>query len=237
MENEHKKTKELLKTLQNVDLKIKEMEEELSRIPEIIKNIEKEIGKEKEGLVEEEEKIKNLKKEEKLKELSLKEVEEKITKLSSQLYAAKTNEEYKAFLKEMEFAKSEKAKLEDEILNMMEEIEEKEENFGNFKQNMQRNILKLQEKKKDTENKEKELKKKLKEILETKDRLIKDIPQEYIKIYEKIKKNKGGVAVAQVTQDNRCSVCLNPVPLQKVIEIQHDDKLFFCEYCGRILID
>ncbi len=230
--------KELLRNLQDVDEEIVRIENDLIEIPEKIKKLEEKIKDENQNLQQAEEGIKDLKKNEKLKELSLQETEEKIAKLSTQLYSAKTNEEYKAFLREIEFAKQEKRKIEDEILELMEEIEEKEKKLPEVKKKIEENIKKLKDEKEKENKRIKELEGKIKELTETRGRILKEIPEQYVKIYEKIRKNKEGIAVARVTEDNRCSVCLNPVPLQKVIEIKNQqNKLFFCEYCGRILID
>jgi predicted nucleic acid-binding Zn-ribbon protein len=33
-----------------------------------------------------------------------------------------------------------------------------------------------------------------------------------------------------------CSGCHNIVPSQRQLEIRRNNRLFFCEYCGRILV-
>ena len=53
--------------------------------------------------------------------------------------------------------------------------------------------------------------------------------------YMRIRKAKKGKAVATIRR-SACSGCHNIVPSQRQLEIRRNNKLFYCEYCGRILV-
>jgi predicted nucleic acid-binding Zn-ribbon protein len=65
--------------------------------------------------------------------------------------------------------------------------------------------------------------------------LVAAIQPDLLKRYDRVSKSKAGIAVAAVTRD-RCSACLNPVPAQRVLEVERQDCLYSCEACGRILV-
>ena len=56
-----------------------------------------------------------------------------------------------------------------------------------------------------------------------------------ISAYMRIRKAKKGKAVATIKR-SACSGCHNIVPAQRQLEIRKNSRLFFCEYCGRILV-
>lgn len=70
---------------------------------------------------------------------------------------------------------------------------------------------------------------------EARARVIESLPPATLKLYERIRRNKGGVAVV-TTKGERCNGCLNPVPAQRMLEIDREDRIYTCEACGRILV-
>jgi predicted nucleic acid-binding Zn-ribbon protein len=56
-----------------------------------------------------------------------------------------------------------------------------------------------------------------------------------ISSYMRIRKAKKGLAGATIKR-SACSGCHNIVPSQRQLEIRRNNKLFYCEYCGRILV-
>jgi predicted nucleic acid-binding Zn-ribbon protein len=55
------------------------------------------------------------------------------------------------------------------------------------------------------------------------------------KQYERIAKAKEGIAVAPIKKSS-CGGCFSAIPPQKIVEIRELNRLFTCEYCGRILV-
>lgn len=232
---EMKETLLKLQGLQKIDNEISQLLKEKEEIPKRIEYFNGLIKEAKEELRREKENIVDLKKRYKESELDLSSCEEKIQKYSIQLYSAKTNEEYKAFLKEIETQKRLKEETEERMLQIMEDME-------NSEKAIKEKEMSVLEKEREMNSKIEEEKSRLGKILsDIKERevdretLTKTLEKNILEIYERIRKNKNGLAVVKIEKD-RCGGCLNPLPTQLILEVKKSEKIHFCEYCGRILV-
>lgn len=228
--------KELLKQLQSTDKNIHELQTQLEAIPKKVETLEKEIERLYKMIEDSKQSLVNAQKELKLSELNLKSQEEAVAKYNSQLFSARTNEEYKAFLKEIETAETRKKETEDQIIEWMEKIEEIDADIAR-----RQSEIKTEEGTKRAEIEQEkarqaDLEKQIKEEQEKRESLRGKTPAGMLSVYDRIGKSKGIIAAALVLDDNRCSGCLNPIPAQKAIEAEHSEEISFCEYCGRILL-
>jgi uncharacterized protein len=222
-------------SLQQLDLELRTLTAKLDSIPGRIADLKRAVEQLRADLELAKTAIVEHRKQYKLAEVDLKSAEEKIGSYSVQLYSAKTNEQYKAFLKEIENQKKQKNSIEDRMLVLMEETEQ-------LDRQVRENETKTVELDVETSRKVQLLEVELHE-LETaiaerqvqRKALIETVPGDLLKRYERVRANKGGIAVASVTKD-RCSACLSPVPAQRTLEIERQDRLYSCEACGRILI-
>jgi len=227
--------KELLKELQATDTELHTLTAEREAIPEKIAVLEQEINLLSHRLEEAKQKLTNSRTELKLAELNLTSQEETLAKYNSQLFSAKTNEEYKAFLKEIEIAERKKNEMEDQIIMLMERIEQEEVQLAKRRTEKETEESKKEQEIQAVKASQSQLEARLKEVREKYERLRKELPANILALYDRIKKSKHGLAVARILDANRCSACLNPVPTQQAIEAAHSNTLIFCEYCGRIL--
>ncbi|WP_457641659.1 zinc ribbon domain-containing protein [Persephonella sp.] len=221
--------------LQEIDSQIDNLKKLIETIPEEINNLEKE----KEELIFKFDKLRNdirhleaLKKE---KELDIQTYEDKILKIQSSLEKVKTNEEYKALLREKAHAEETIMELEDEILNLMEEIEKLKEEEKKLKD-------KVGEKRKDIEKaielKKAELEKtkeKLDQLLKEREEYIKTVKPSLFSKYEMVRRKRGGKAVA-IVDSNTCTGCFMIIPPKVYSELVKSKKLFTCPHCSRFLI-
>jgi uncharacterized protein len=228
--------KEILKELQATDTELHDLIGAKERIPHIVEGLEAEISELKRRFEETKAALTDARKGLKMAELNLATHEEAIGKYNSQLYSAKTNEEYKAFLKEIETAEAKKKEAEDRIIEIMEKIEAEEAELvtreNSLKTDEKTKLAEIQEVKASLASLEEEIKK----INDKYERLRSELPADILSAYDRIKQKKDGIAVASIKDGDRCSACLNPVPAQNVIEAAHSDSLIYCEYCGRILL-
>src|SRR5688572_31223163 len=111
---------ETLIELQGVDLKIAGLESEAARLPRQIEAIQAALSEARKLLETVKAKLDTTKKELRTREKDLEVANVKRQKLEARLYEVKTNKEYSAVLLEIEEAKQEKAKTEEDILNLME---------------------------------------------------------------------------------------------------------------------
>ncbi|WP_457622509.1 zinc ribbon domain-containing protein [Persephonella sp.] len=221
--------------LQQLDLKIDNLKKAIEKLPEEIKALEKE----KSELILKFDKIKNeinhleaLKRE---KELDIQTYEDKILKIQSSLEKVKTNEEYKALLREKAHAEEAIMELEDEILNIMEEIENLKEEEIKLKEIIEKEKVQIEQK---ILAKEKELEKAkndLEKLLKEREAFLKTVRPPLLSKYEMIRKKRNGKAVVIVDSDT-CTGCFMIIPPKVYSDLVKSRKLLTCPHCGRFLI-
>ncbi|MEO0071644.1 MAG: C4-type zinc ribbon domain-containing protein [candidate division WOR-3 bacterium] len=224
-----------LRILQEIDLELKTLREKLNRIPKRIEELNRYFEESKNSLESKRRALNEHRKQYKLAEVDLRAAEEKIATYSAQLYSVKTNEQYKAFLKEIETQKRLQAEIEDRLIALMEEAEElekeiksSEKSIGEIEKETKRKIELLNKEKEEINEAIVQREKRRTEVAER-------LPQELLLRYERIRKSKGGLAVT-TTENERCNGCLSPIPPQRLLEIEREDKIYLCESCGRILL-
>ncbi|MEO0094905.1 MAG: C4-type zinc ribbon domain-containing protein [candidate division WOR-3 bacterium] len=223
-------------------IKIKDLDEEIKKnnnllksIPAKITRLQKEIETKNNQLNQVKNRLAEIKKLYKLKEGDIAENEAKINKLNQQIHSVKTNEEYRAILKEIEFLKNACNSVEEEMIALLEEEEKLKNNVGNLEKEVREFIekktheieqLKSQEKK-ITEEQEKN-----KIIFQDE---IKKLPGDVKQVYERISKAREK-AICIVTDESICTGCYTNVTPQTLIELKKRNKFVLCDSCGRILI-
>lgn len=156
-------------------------------------------------------------------------------KFKAQLYQVRNNKEYDALTKEIDHSDELIKKLEvendtlaDRSKRLSEEIDEKKPLLEELTEELKIKEADLKEIVKANEKEENRLRGTRKEIE------VKTKKADY-SAYMRIRKAKKGKAVATIRR-SACSGCHNIVPSQRQLEIRRNNKLFFCEYCGRILV-
>lgn len=224
----------LLTTLQQIDHELAMLNFKNQEIPKKIEGMKLAINSVRDDLETGKRQLQEFKKQYKLAELEQKAVDEKIVQYSVQLYQAKTNEQYKAFLKEIDAQKAAKVKIEDQMIENMEQSEAIEKKIQMLAKELAEVESETQSKISVLEQEAKEILQAIKTRQEERRRIVENLSKDIIGVYERIKKGKGGLALA-IVEDERCTGCLNPIPPQIVLEIKKGERLYFCDYCGRIL--
>jgi predicted nucleic acid-binding Zn-ribbon protein len=230
-----KESLQQLWVLQQLDTELRTLGNKLSQIPCRIDDLKKAAAAIKGELDQAKVASTEHKKQYKLSEVELKAAEEKIAGYSVQLYSAKTNEQYKAFLKEIEGQKKLKNSIEDRMIALMEETEVLDRKVKENEKKSAELDVETASKTQLLGNEQKELEAAIATRREQRDATSAAIPPDLLKRYERVRASKGGIAVATVRKE-RCSGCLSPIPAQRILEVDRQDRLYLCEACGRILI-
>ena len=225
----------ILYELQNLDDQLDELEELRGDLPIAVEVLEEKIaGLKSEIAIKEKEKKDSLEKR-KDNEEEIDKLKENQKKFKAQLYQVRNNKEYDALTKEIDHTEEQMTKLESEnnsladlSKKLSDEIEEISPQLNESKDELKVKEADLKEIIKANEKEEVKLRTKRKEI----EALTKK--PDYL-AYMRIRKAKKGKAVATIRR-SACSGCHNIVPSQRQLEIRRNNKLFFCEYCGRILV-
>jgi predicted nucleic acid-binding Zn-ribbon protein len=163
----------------------------------------------------------------------MKAVQEKITRHKDQLYQVKTNEQYKAMLKEIEGEEANTRKIEDQILEKMIEAEDLQQHvqeaaarLDGEKTRVAGEIKRLQdERQKDIDERER-LQARRKEVAA-------GLSDTVLALYERIRSYRAGPAVAEV-RDGLCTACNIQLRPQVYNEIRTGKAVMTCENCSRI---
>lgn len=230
-----KESFQLLWTLQQLDTELHTLSDKLSQIPSRVTDLKKAAAAIKAELDQAKVDIIEHKKQYKLCEVELKGTEEKVAGYSVQLYSAKTNEQYKAFLKEIDTQKKQKNSLEDRMIVLMEETEALDRKVKENEKKSVELAAETARKIELLENEQRELEAAIATRKQQRETTVAEIPADLLKRYERVRASKGGIAVATVRKE-RCSGCLSPIPAQRILEVDRQDHLYLCEACGRILI-
>jgi predicted nucleic acid-binding Zn-ribbon protein len=160
---------------------------------------------------------------------------QKITKLRDQMLAAKNNEQYRAFQNEIEFCEAEIRKSEDRTLELMSESEPLDKNVKAAETALAEEKKQVEAEKAQARDKTAADQKILAELQERRAGIVKDISPATLREYERLRKARRGIAVAEVI-DGRCTACHIGVRPQFMQELRRGDKVMNCESCGRILV-
>ena len=223
-----------LLNLQQLDDKRLQMEQIKQEIPEQILGREKEFEEDKKNLGEKKKRKKDATLKQRTLEKELEENTQQLGKKESRKFDVKTNEEYRALLKEIEYTKEANSKIEDEILMLFEEIETLEKAITNDEGAILNKEKKLQEEKQQLEQEMVSLDQEYQETQVTRQRVCSEVDAEILSAYEKIRDLRAGQAVVVVHQDV-CPGCHLHIPPQTVNEVLQTGEIRYCPHCTRIL--
>lgn len=223
----------LLIELQEIDTRIIELQKEKKRLPEIIdkkKGILKTIEAAFEDIKASYDKLLKEKRE---NERAVEDEDTKVEKLKSKTSGIKTNKEYQAILSEIETAQKAKAKIEDDLLALLEKIED-------IKKEIQAKELKVKEEERIFLAEEDKIKEDFRKLEEELNILLKEmenksakIDKDILRIYTQLLESKNGLAVVAV-KNSSCLGCHINIPPQTFAEIKKNLKIIQCFNCHRI---
>lgn len=225
----------ILYQLQILDDQLDELEELRGDLPNAVDALQTQITglKEEIDVKEKEKKDSLLKREENDETVEKLKVNQK--KFKAQLYQVRNNKEYDALTKEIDHTEEEITRLEEENnkladLNkkLSDEIDSIKPQLAELKEELKVKEADLKEIVKSNEKEETKLRGRRKEMEE-------EVKRPDYSAYMRIRKAKKGKAVSTIKR-SACSGCHNIVPSQRQLEIRRNSRLFFCEYCGRILV-
>ena len=238
---------DVLIPLQDLDLQIHKLKVQRAEKPRQLASAEKKVAHAKENLAAVQGEIKALKLEASKRELSVKEFDAKVEKLQVQSMSAKKNDEYQAFQKEISGLKADKLRVEDGLLDLMMQSDEK----GKLETLRKEEV-------KAAEDEYNVAKKKLESEMAVDDREIEaklaarstqagTLEKEIIRVYERVLAAKDdGVALAPVSKYEtiedegkvvywQCEACGVGLNMQDVNLLMMGRDLQFCRNCSRVM--
>jgi predicted nucleic acid-binding Zn-ribbon protein len=223
--------------LQQIDTKIDKIRTVRGELPLEVQDMEDDIAGLEVRLNKLTEEVKEYENELSNKKNAKKDAQAAIKKYEAQQSKVRNNREYDSISKEVEFQKLEI------------ELAEKRTKEAEYQLTIKTGLLatiqgQVDEKKKELDIKQKELKEitdetqaQETELIGLSDRAQKNIDERLLTAYHRLRKNfRNGLAVVAVERD-ACGGCFNQIPPQRQMDIRQHKKVIVCEHCGRVLVD
>jgi hypothetical protein len=203
-------------------------------LPEKLQQIDEEFQRFKENISQSAMRYEKLKTEREENELKVKKISEAMARSKEKLLDVKTNKEYQAMLKEIETAETSLGGLESQIIILLEEMDELSVQVKQDQETLKQAEKNYLDDKKIIEEKLSSFDAESDEWNRKRSALQKNIPEDLLALYEKIRKRNQGVGVIPVWKAV-CSGCHMNIPPQLYNELQRSSDLLSCPSCHRIM--
>jgi predicted nucleic acid-binding Zn-ribbon protein len=225
----------VLYQLQLVDSQLDELEDLRGDLPNNVNSLKSKIDDINEQIKSKEKEKKESIEKRKSNEDEIDRLKESQKKFKSQLYQVRNNKEYDALTKQIDITEetikkllAENDALADRSKLLTDEIDELKPKIKELEKELKEKESELKEIIKANEKEENRLK-------EVRSKIESQVKGSDLSVYMRIRKAKKGKAVATIKR-SACSGCHNIVPAQRQLEIRRNNRIFTCEYCGRILV-
>jgi predicted nucleic acid-binding Zn-ribbon protein len=203
-------------------------------MPENLRMLDEAFKAKMTGLKALEDNLKSLQIKRKDKENDLESKESSIKKLQTQLYQLKTNKEYTTMQEEIARGRADSSLIEDDIIKILDQIDIQNREIAKEKEFLKDEEAKLNEEKRRVDEETKRIKAEVDLLKIQRNTIVKKIDKAMLAKYDRIIKNKDGLAVVPVAGES-CQGCFRILPPQVIHEIRMKEDLVFCENCARIL--
>lgn len=220
--------------LQVLDEELYLLGAEKKEIPEKIKAIDEALESKKTDIKNAENDLKTLQVKLKDGEINLQQKEEQIKKLDTQLYQLKSNKEYSTMLSEIAGVKADNSSIEEEIIKLMDNVEATKKKIMEEKVLFEKEENDAKKNKEIIKSRQKEIDVRFSELSAQRQEAIFNIEKKTLIRYEKVLKNKDGLAIVPI-EGGACGGCHMNLPSQVVSEAKIREDIITCGSCSRIL--
>ena len=219
--------------VQNVDLKIKDIETKAAAIPKKFEEWDKLVEDKRAELNALLSAVEDGKKSLRQLEGQLEEKQEELTKYNAQLPLIKTNREYTAILLEIDSVEKDISNIEEAMLESMAKVDDIETRAAAEEEKVNQAKVEAQKEKERLEQEQRRLKESLQGTRSERDQLAAGVEGSLHSQYDRIRRIKGGLAMARVN-DESCDACHILLPPQVVNEVI-GGAVKICPSCNRLL--
>lgn len=169
-------------------------------------------------------------------ELELKGLDEKIAEVDERLYSGRvTNpKELSGLQRDLAYLKRRQSSLEDDILQAMAEIEQREAHLHACRSALERIEVAWTKEQERLDERIRELTARARALSASRAALCKAISAEDLELYEDLRRRGAGRAMTEL-QGDLCQGCRVAVPSAKMQQLRRKEGIIFCGGCGRIL--
>ena len=158
----------------------------------------------------------------------------RLSKFRDQLMAVKTNIEYQAMQKEIEYAQTEVKKLEDQVLERMVEGDDLAAAVKRAEASLAAEQKTVDADRKALSAEVAEQKASLERLKAERATVVSSLDPQVLRIFEAVSRRRNGVAVAEA-RDGICTICHVRLRPQVFNTVLRGDEILQCDHCNRIL--
>ena len=224
----------LLIKIQECDSELMKLSAKKKTLPEKIETLNKEFNAFEDGIKTSKVKYDELKSRHTDSENKIKKINESIVKTKERMLEVKNNKEYQAMLKEIEIAEKSRGEIETSIISILDELDK-------LSVLVKKDDDVLKERRHQYEQEKKTIEDELNAVdtdaanwEQKRGDLQRNVPEDLLVRYERIKKRNRGVGVISVWK-SVCNGCHMNIPPQLYNEVQKSEELFSCPNCNRII--
>lgn len=168
-------------------------------------------------------------------ELEVESLKERITKYKNQQMEATTNDQYRAFVKEIGTVEREISELEDKEIILMEALEKGKAIETECEEKLNVERAGIADELAELDDRSAGLTEQLEKIKADRARVAEQCDQSILQKYSRIMNNKRDFAVVMVEPGGHCGGCHMKLPPQVTNDARNPTKIVACNFCGRIV--
>ena len=221
--------------LQEIDLAVRDNKKSIVDIEGKLQD-DSTVVDAKAKLQEEEKRLSETRKTEKQLEWDVEEFSGKISEVDKQLYggSVKNPKDLASLNEELEHFKQRRTIMEDGLLDLMTDLEERQSAFDVAKSGFEKAQGQWQENNGHLVEDRDRLNGEIAELQSKRDDMVPQLDKSDLAIYERLRKVKGGEAISRVEQ-GMCRGCRINLPTHTLQKVRGGQELVYCTNCGRIL--
>ena len=215
--------------LHKIDQQIIEIHEGKGDLPSIIEEQENKIKELENQISDSQTKLELLKKNINECNIQTDDFKSQIDKHNSQIYSVKSNKEYEAILKEIDYLKEQSNENAVNLKNATDEKDSINNNIEEYKSKIEELHVKLGDNKQELIEASALTDKEEIDLNSSKEELLKKITdKDFVSSY---KEGSSKLNLSSVSRDS-CSNCFSSLPPQFILNVKEMNKLYVCPSCG-----
>lgn len=226
---------EKLLIVQNRDIALQKIEQELLRIPEERKHLDRLIEEEKINIESARHSLQEKEVQRKELDITVKAREADITRFKNQQLQVKKNEEYRALSQQIEQAEADIARLEEEEIGLMLEIDRTRDDYEREKAAIELRIQEQQMQINELALREQSLRDSIQAAEADLQKARADAETHYLEHYDRVRKLVKRAPYLVPIQQQKCGGCHLRVSNEVSRGALHPGEPHFCDQCARMV--
>jgi len=227
-------TLKALVALQEIDIRIRDLEKDRRQIPARMNEIDQLLGSKREELTAEKNQFEEAELARRMLESDLKAEKAKIKKWEGRLNEIRSNRDYQALSREIEAARKANLGIEDEILRKMQDIEDLKTSIAQKEEDLAEEEKRLSAERSELQEKLDSLNAHIVKEEKVRTKAVANVSGRWCRQYDTIRKRRDGVAVVPVL-DEHCQGCNMGIPPQLYNVVLKGQEIETCPFCHRII--